>query len=363
KPRQRPAPMLAAPRVLVPEEPVEPVLQGPVIEAVAAAEVRPMVEAVLMPDPQLAIAPIVETMESPFVEQVTMPIGEAISLPLIEPLAELAPAAGLPEDAMALPPVMDLNLLAIESDFEALSEGNGGDAWILGLEPLPVVEELPMSAALAASITFDPVVHEHRPVIAEGAPLPDMIEISVEPAPQGLQMAMTPFSAEPRMAMVNEGPIEPVRGKPVVTADIVAPFIPDEAPLVIHSPVEAGALKLFEGFAPAASVDHLAAIAAAAEKLRPISEGASFEVSKPQPESSEPITLRPMPRVMASPNGESLVSAKRNAVFGMPLPLASVKSVPNEEVPAPEPPRRIIPHAPASTAPDDQQKSWLNWWK
>lgn len=342
KPRQWPAPRLAPPRERVPEEPLTIVQTDPAFGVQPSA---PVIEATTVAEP---VSPVVPA------------FAEAEAVPEV--------VTGVNRDTMALPPALDFNLLAIEEDFKALSDSlqstAGDDAWILGLEPMPVVEELPAHGAFTEAVITGHQVHEHRPMIAEGAPLPDMIEISVEPALQGLQMAMSPSSLERRPQKVNEGPMMP----PTVEPAAVSPEVLEEAPLIAPASIETGALELFGGFLAAASVDHLVASAASApaadETAKRAMEWASFEVQPPEARD-EPLTLRPMPRTTSNNHGgEAVINAKRNAVFGMPLPLASVAKAGEEAVaPAPEQPRRIVPHAPVSTSADDPQKSWLTWWK
>jgi len=360
KPKQWPAPLLSLPRERMREEPVTVIQpEAPVIEVTTSDEPTPATVA--------PVEPVVVVVAKEPVFEIAEPVVAA---------AEPEPEAvtRLNEDAMALPPV--LNLLAIEEDFKALSEGlqspAGDDAWILGLEPMPVVEELPAPIAFTEAVLAAPLVHEHRPMIAEGAPLPDMIEISLEPAPEGLQMAMAPSPLEPRPPVVNEGPIAHSAVEPVVAAHAM----PEEAPLIAPASIQTGALELFGGFLAAASVDHLVASVppvtasmpapAVPEPVKQPREWASFEVQPPPPEvKDEPLTLRPMPRTASNVSGgATMVSPKRNVVFGLPLPQASLaKAAEEEPAPEPEQPRRIVPHAPASTSAEDPQKSWLTWWK
>ena len=167
--------------------------------------------------------------------------------------------------------------------------------------------------------------------------------------------------------VVNEGPVGPASAPAVTCAEpVVAPPAAVAEPAAPLMSPEASALELFASVpsAPPAEVPAVPDPKADLSVKRAM-EWASHEVTPPPPEPPEPITLRPMPRIMPNTaGGETTVSPKRNAVFGMPLPHASVAEL-NEMTPAlaKELPRRIIPHAPVTTHADDQQKSWLNWWK
>ena len=326
KPRQRPAPMLALAQERMPVAPVMPLETSPsgqIIEATESVE-----------------------MEEPAV------------------------ATTAQEEAMALPPMMDLHSFEITREDDVAHDASlpAGtcDAWILGLEPLPVVEELPAHTGFVPAFV-SATVQEHKPVIAEGAPLPDMIEISVEPAPASLQISMTPSPVEPRLMVVNEGPVGAPPAPAVTWAEpVVASAAPVEGHVAPQMTLEASVLELFASV-PSAQTAGVPAVSDPKADLsaKRAMEWASLEVTPPPPEPPEPITLRPMPRIMPNTaGGETTVSPKRHAVFGMPLPHASVAEM-NEVTPAPakELPRRIIPHAPVTTHADDQQKSWLNWWK
>ena len=376
KPKQRPAPMLSLLDERVVAEPLMPALEATSAAViVGAAPHRCVVEAV---SPVMEMAPVEEKK--------------------VEVIAE--PAEALDVANALVPTLPDV----VEAQGQAPYEAKDG-AWILGLEPVPVVEELPEPP---------PIVQEHRPIIAEGAPLPDMIEITLEPAPSGLQLAATPVSDEAQPLFVNEGPVvlpaqaehleEPLVlcSVPVATAEIPADLHPVAAPVLVPEPVVEAKQELLPpepvvvvsapapqfpfgplalpsrktvlpppvyAPAPVAASDPFPFVQPAlptvqktqemlvAEKAKEADEAAkiwaSYEAQTPS-HASERITLRPMPRTMpSSGSGDLTLAPRKNAVFGQPLPLASTD----------EQPRRMVPHAPVAEANEGDSKSWLNFWK
>ena len=124
---------------------------------------------------------------------------EPVEIPSVAPT--LAAEGESTDEALTVLYVLPETPVASTRDEEAPTAPNC-DAWILGLAPMPVVEELPPPTPMA------PTIQEHRPVIAEGAPLPDMIEITLEPSPEGFQVALANLNQEVQPLFVNEGPVQ-----------------------------------------------------------------------------------------------------------------------------------------------------------
>ena len=377
----------------------EPIYEAKVIERVAPAPAIVQEAApVVVEEIALAPAPVaVEEVASLPVPLVVEAIAPAPAVPLVVEAVAPAPAPIAVEPELVIQQEvetpMDFAPEVMARQPEMVPEIPDGDpksslsiqgnAWILGLEPVPVVEVLPEEPVYAAVPTNETVILEHRPQIAEGAPLPDMIEISLEPAAAGLQVTMAPVPEEPRPVLVNEGPVpavqtevahEPIELPPAVVAAEPA-AVPAPVPTVPLLVQQATGLEFYSDLvghpaktrplvpnkpvaplpvAPAAmSAEALAAQAAEAARV-----WASFEV-QPASNASERITLRPLPRTCASDHS---LPPRRTAQFGQPLS----STMPKESVTGgldPEKPRRILPQAPVSGPLPTDQKSWLNFWK
>lgn len=238
KPRHRPAPVTTLP-------------EGP-------RDVRPLLD-VIDADPEeevLAAAEKDKVVQEPhrvFEEKRGVPEPApppAVAAQEMEVLTQ--PVAALEEPWIPAPPAMS----AIEEDSQAHAAPSiRCDAWILGLEPLPVVEEMPGPFEFHSA----PLVREHKPSVAEGAPLPDMIEIAVEPAPAGLQMSMAPVPVEAGAHVVNEGPVEPAL-PPAAPALVVEPPL---AALVAEDPAAPLVEELPASVPAPVLVDHAAPLVAA----------------------------------------------------------------------------------------------------
>ncbi len=310
-------------------------------------------------EPEIDLAPVCEAIEpfAPALQLETVPF-------MPEPLSMTFPPA--PEVAAshfsASGPIED----ALHAEH---TEATGCDAWILGLEPLPVVEDLPEepTTLLAGPGPATPAVQEHRPVIAEGAPLPDMIEITIEPSAEGLSMIQSFSQTLP--LVVNEGPVETTVPAP---EPVIAQVVPVSVPETDHE------LTLLTELLEATTLSQPAPPLPVTEpEVQPAPVAMTpFVISPPEPAAvsqwelpaadEAPLTLRPMPRTIkwgSSP--EAAFKPRQNPPQLTPeTAVAEEKAAENTATAVLNTSRHIVPRAPASAAnAGDHQKSWLTWWK
>lgn len=311
-----------APELMALEPPVA--LFTPVAEPVLRqADPPPIPDAMAAEPPATLFTPVAEP-----VWQQTLPppvpapqvVAEFVPEPpavLFEPLAETPPPMSEP---MVLPE------LAARAPEPTLAQNA---AWLLGLEPLPVIHP-------------DPAWPSPASHLAQGAVLPYEIEIPV--SAQDEESTVT----DPELSMPTRSLLTKVfeaRSRPLV--DVMDRSDASTEP-------------------PQASFPAPQAVPAFA----PVEEGASERIQQAQPVAIRPIQpIQPLP-------GSIPVMPTKPAVPAMPRaatwldgelsrkPSVAVRPETVATTTAPRPQRRVIPLAPA-TAGDvsPSKKAWLNWWK
>lgn len=303
--------------VTVSTDATPPVPEGRPLESALALELQPaaLFDETVVENIESNTAADAECIESaPAAEESDIPVPcLEISPPVFVPLSEPVPVG---EFMVEQPPVPMLFPELDTRPPEPVLAKN--DAWLLGLEPLPVIHP-------------EPVWPQRYSHLAEGAVLPDEIEIEIS-APVLAEAAaggLDPELSSPSRSLLN--PLFAVRADsefdhvadsgPIVPQPAMPPSIP--VPVAVHSP------------APVAP-------------------------SVPSPISIKPIqpmlgAMASMPRSITWLDGE--LSRK---------PHVAARSEPAELVGATAQPahRRIIPRAPTtSEGISANKKAWLNWWK
>lgn len=319
----------------------EPVLRQaeppPIPDEIAAeppaALFTPVVEPVLrqaepppIPDAMAADAPVAATAApfTPVSEPVWQPVlpSPALASQVVAEFVPEPPAvlfAPLAETPPPMPEPMVLPELAARAPEPTLAQNA---AWLLGLEPLPVIHP-------------DPAWPSPASHLAQGAVLPYEIEIPV--SAQDEESTVT----DPELSMPTKSLLTKVfeaRSRPLV--DVMdrsdASTEPPQA-VPAFAPVEEGASERIQQAQPVA--------------IRPI------QPIQPLPGSIPVMPTKPavpaMPRAATWLDGEL---SRKPSVAVRPEPVATAA--------APRPQRRVIPLAPA-TAGDvsPSKKAWLNWWK
>jgi hypothetical protein len=350
--RQEAAPA-PAPELMALEPPValftpvaEPVLRQaeppPIPDAMAAeppaALFTPVAEPVLrqaepppIPDPMAANPPV--ALFTPVTEPVwqqtlppPVPAPQVVAEFVPEPPAVLFASVAETSPPPPMPEPMVLPELAARAPEPTLAQNA---AWLLGLEPLPVIHP-------------DPAWPSPASHLAQGAVLPYEIEIPV--SAQDEESTVT----DPELSMPTKSLLTKVfeaRSRPLV--DVM-----DRSDASTEPP---------QASFPAPQ---------AVPPFAPVEEGASERIQQAQP-----VAIRPIQPIQPLPGSIPVMPAKP-AVPAMPRaatwldgelsrkPSVAVRPETVATTTAPRPQRRVIPLAPA-TAGDvsPSKKAWLNWWK